>query len=395
MKNNNDNIAINNIKMLGIDAINAANSGHPGIVLGIAPIVYQIFKEHLNYNISDTKWLGRDKFVLSAGHGSALLYSTMFYFGYESIKLKHLKRFRQMCSKTPGHPERWCFEGVEATTGPLGQGIGQAVGMALAQKWCKQNLTVKPEIPVIDSWVYVLCGDGDLEEGVSYESMSFAGHNNLNNLIIIYDSNKIQLDGKVSDSFSENIKMRVESQNFNYYYLESSHDINGFSKIIDIIKKETNNRPSFIEVNSIIGEGTLLENSNKVHGAPLNSDNLKQLRKTLKWDHPEFFIDEKVRINIQNYVNKRVFPIYKQSINIMNKYKKEDTETYYELNFGNLQKISYKKLLDNIPLNKISPVRTMSSLVLNNLFSQKKLLLGGSADLSCSTKIGGKMGYIH
>ncbi len=391
IKKNDNQKAINNIKMLGIDAIHAANSGHPGIVLGIAPIIYQLFKEHLNFKTSDPYWLNRDKFVLSAGHGSALLYSVMFYFGYEDIKLNDIEEFRQMSKKTPGHPERWCFKGIEATTGPLGQGIGQATGMALAQKWCHQNIKTQSKQSVIDSWVYVLCGDGDLEEGISYESMSFAGHNKLDNLIIIYDSNKIQLDGKVSDSFSEDIKMRVKAQNFDYYYISDSNNIDEFSKIIIEIKKKTSNKPSFIQVNSIIGEGTLLKNTNKVHGAPLNDENIEHLKKSLKWQHPPFYVDEEVKKNIQQYTMKRTFEKYKNSELLMNTLKEEDIKKYSEIT-NNAQEISFEGLIKGLKLNQVNSVRNLSADILNNLFKQKELLLGGSADLSCSTKIAGKDG---
>lgn len=209
-----EQLAINTIRTLSIDAINAANSGHPGLPMGAAPMAYALWSEHLNHNPANSKWFNRDRFILSAGHGSALLYSLLHLFGYQ-VTLDDLKQFRQLNSKTPGHPEFGYTDGVEATTGPLGQGIAMAVGMAMAEAHLAARFN-REGFPVVDHYTYALVGDGCLMEGISYEAMSMAGHMKLDKLIVLYDSNDISLDGGLNLSFSENIRLRAESANWQY-----------------------------------------------------------------------------------------------------------------------------------------------------------------------------------
>ena len=267
----NDKLLINNIRILGVSMVQEANSGHPGIVLGLAPTIYSIFKNHLVFNPNDPKWYNRDRFVMSAGHGSALLYSIMFFVGYD-ISLNDLKKFRHYNSKTAGHPEYWDIPGIEATTGPLGQGIGMGIGMAIAEKNLSQITNI------YNHYTYILCSDGDLQEGVSYEAMSLAGNLMLNKLIILYDSNNIQLDGITKNAFSENIKKRVESQNFEYFIVYDGNNIDEINEVINKAKMSKLSNPKFIEIKTIIGYGSVNENTSKVHGAPLSNSDFIDLK---------------------------------------------------------------------------------------------------------------------
>ncbi|MDU7143529.1 MAG: thiamine pyrophosphate-dependent enzyme, partial [Anaerococcus vaginalis] len=248
----NDQLAVNAIRCLSLAQIEKANSGHPGLPMGASPMAYVLFNKILKANPKNENWFDRDRFVLSAGHGSAMLYSLLHLSGYD-LSIEDLKQFRQKGSKTPGHPEYSHTKGVEVTTGPLGQGIGQAVGLAIAEKHMA-DLYNKNDLKIIDHYTYALCGDGDLMEGVSYEAMSLAGHLNLNKLIVLYDSNDICLDGNLSSSFSEDVEKRASAQNWNYLKVE---DGNNLEEIYKAIKKakENKNGPTLIEVKTIIGYG--------------------------------------------------------------------------------------------------------------------------------------------
>ena len=378
---NNDIKNLNAIKILGIEMIANAQSGHPGIVLGSGSILYTLFKYHLNFNCKNPKWINRDRFVLSAGHGSALLYSLMFYFGYK-INIDDIKNFRQLKSKTSGHPEYWSIPGIEATTGPLGQGIAMAVGMSLTQKWLGNNHYLTYKNDLYNHYVYCLCGDGDLQEGISYESMSLAGKWKLKNLIILYASNDIQLDGKTTDSFSENMKKRVESQNFNYFLIKNGNDIDLINKTIKKAKTQKNGKPNFIEIKTIIGKDTLLENSSKVHGLPLNQKNIDFLYKKLGWTHKKFKYDK----NIQRKLSKILFERSNEKyLSWLKKYKKYDPKKTNN-------QILISKIIKNIKLEPES-TRVICGKIFKNIYLQYDLFIGGSADLSSSTKIMGKNGF--
>src|SRR6476620_8863754 len=229
-----ETLAVNTIRTLSIDAINQANSGHPGLPMGAAPSIYALWANHLNHNPHHAKWFNRDRFVLSAGHGSSMLYSLLHLAGYD-VTIDDLKSFRQLNSKTPGHPEFGHTDGVDATTGPLGQGIGNAVGMAMAEAHLAAKFN-KEGHPVIDHYTYALVGDGDLMEGISYEAMSMAGHMKLGKLVVLYDSNDISLDGELNASFSENIEKRAESANWHYVRVEDGNDLEEISKAFEVAK---------------------------------------------------------------------------------------------------------------------------------------------------------------
>ena len=236
---------INSIKVLALDMIDKAGSGHPGIVLGAAPIIYALYKDHLKAIPSNSNWINRDRFVLSAGHGSALLYSLLYHAGYD-IDIEELKHFRELNSLTPGHPEYRVTPGVDASTGPLGEGIGMAVGMALAERYLRTISNIeKKNSNLIDYYTYCLCGDGDLMEGVSYEALSFASAQNLNKLIILYDCNHVSLDSDTTNTFTEDIEIRFEALNFNILNVKNGNDYNEISKAIKQAKKS--NRPTIIK----------------------------------------------------------------------------------------------------------------------------------------------------
>ena len=349
---------INNIKSLGLDMINSASSGHPGIVLGAAPIIYTVFKNHLHFNVDDYNWINRDRFVMSAGHGSALLYATMFMAGYDLTK-EDLKNFRQINSKTPGHPEYGITNGVETTTGPLGQGIASAVGMAMAQK------LLHNENSNIDYKVYVLCSDGDLMEGVTNEALSLAGSLNLNNLIILYDSNDICLDGKVNETFKENIQEKYKALGFHVDFIIDGNNIDDISESINRAKKS--NMPSLIEIKTIIGDGSKYENTNIVHGKPLEKEDLNNLKEDLNF-YEAFEVDLEARNFFKQELKNRSLKKYND---FMDLYIKDN----FEVDFDKIE-------IDN----KNDEMRNMNGKIMSAIANYDNMFLSGSADLFSSTK---------
>ena len=271
----NDKEIISNIKSLGIDMIKNASSGHPGIVLGAAPILYTLYAYHINVNPIDPKWFNRDRFVLSAGHGSALLYATLFMSGYP-ISIEDLKNFRRINSITPGHPELGVTPGVDCSTGVLGQGIATAVGMALGEKILKERYKINDKESLLDYNIYTLVGDGDLMEGISYEACSFAGTLNLDNLIVLYDSNDVSLDGNINMTFKENVRGRFESMGWSTILVKDGNSVSEISKAIDRAKHI--NKPVLIEVKTKIGNGSINEGTNLVHGSVLSDQDISQLK---------------------------------------------------------------------------------------------------------------------
>ena len=272
---------INNIKALGIDMINEAGSGHPGIVLGASPIMYRLYSNHLVFDSKNPDWVNRDRFVMSCGHGSALLYACLYMAGY-NITLDDLKNFRKIDSKTPGHPEYGVTPGVEVTTGPLGQGLATAVGMALGEKILgdkyvipkKSVLTISNHL--IDYNVYVLCGDGDLMEGISYEAASFAGTLKLNNLIVLYDSNNVTLDGNKKQTFTENVSERFRAMGWHVEFVKDGNSVSEINEAINKCKQAI--RPGFIQVVTTIGQDTELSGSNLAHGHVFSIDDIKKIK---------------------------------------------------------------------------------------------------------------------
>jgi transketolase len=382
--------SINALRFLGVDMVNRANSGHPGIVLGSAPMLYTLYTKHLNFDPKEKDWINRDRFILSAGHGSALLYSMLHLSGYD-LPMDELKDFRQWGSRTAGHPEYMDSGGIEATTGPLGQGIGMAVGMALAEKYTAAKFN-KEDIKIIDHFTYSLCGDGDLQEGVAQEAASLAGHLGLSKLILLYDSNDIQLDGPVEMANSEKTKEKFEAMNWHYIKVEDGEDTKSINKAIKEAKEETY-KPTIIEVKTKIGKGSPVEGKSAAHGAPLGDKNTVETRKVLNWNYEPFEIPDDVYKHIEEYVEEKHKKLSKWKKDL-NKYREQYTEDYnylmqisgekdFELNFEEVYSgITYET-------GEKQATRASSGEIIKELQKTSPLLIGGSADLTASTKIKG------
>lgn len=376
-----DEKIINNIKSLAIDMIQEAGSGHPGIALGAAPILYTLYANHLNVSTSDPNWMNRDRFVMSAGHGSALLYATLYMAGF-SLTIQDLKRFRHHPSKTPGHPEVGVTPGVDVSTGPLGQGIATAVGLALGEKMLKVR-TLKENKSLVDHKVYVLCGDGDLMEGISYEATSLAGSLSLDNLIVLYDSNQITLDGTTFLSSKENTKERFKSIGWDYLFVKDGTNVASINKAIT--KAKTCKKPVIIEIKTTIGKGSYLEGTNQVHGKLLTIDDVKQLKYNLGVPSTPFFVDETLRNEFRRKVAERSNVAYTRWANIYREFA-QDQDWMKKIAFsfnGNIQCnfLNYDFKLENIK----EATRVTNKKIMNEIASYIPFLIGGAADVASST----------
>ena len=390
MNSTTDSMCINSLRVVGAEMITKANSGHPGIVLGAAPILHTLFTKHMNINSEDSKWLNRDRFVLSAGHGSTLLYMLLHLSGFD-ISLDDLKNLRQKGSKTPGHPEYGHVDGVEITTGPLGQGIASAVGMAIAEAHLEAKFN-RPEFDIINHYTYVMCGDGDLQEGIANEAISLAGHLKLNKLIVLYDSNDIQLDGEVAYANSEDTKMKFESMNWNYLFVKDGNDTEEISKAINVAKKS--NKPTIIEIKTIIGYGAPNFGESSIHGKPMPQDDIKVLRKNLAYSEPELTF------------NNVVYDYYKETI-IERGIEAEKNWNLLVRDYANRYNDEYKLLvnfindsfeiedLSNCPKwedGSMESTRKVMGKVIDWISSELPNAIGGSADLTASTMVKGADG---
>ena len=287
-----DQLGVNTIRTLSIEAVQKANSGHPGLPMGAAPMAYALWTKHLKVNPTTSRnWVDRDRFVLSAGHGSAMLYSLLHLSGY-NVTIDDLKNFRQWDSKTPGHPEEHHTDGVEATTGPLGQGIAMAVGMAMAEAHLAATYN-RDSFPIMDHYTYAICGDGDLMEGVSQEASSMAGHMKLGKLIVLYDSNDISLDGPTSKAFTENVGARYEAYGWQHILVKDGNDLDEIEAAIEAAKAETD-KPTLIEVKTVIGYGAPKEGTSSVHGAPIGEEGITAAKAVYGWEYPDFTVPEEV-----------------------------------------------------------------------------------------------------
>lgn len=383
-----DQLVINSIRMLGIQSVNAANSGHPGIVLGAAPMVYALFKDHLKFNPKNPYWFNRDRFILSAGHGSALLYSILYHVGYD-FKIEDLKAFRTVGSVTPGHPEYDLKLGVEMATGPLGQGLATAVGMAVAESFLAAKYN-QEDNKLIDHYTYVLCGDGDFQEGIVQEAISFAGHFKLNKLIVLYDSNDVQLDSKTELVDSENTAGRFKALAWNYLKIQDGTDYQAISEAI--AKAKQSDKPTLIEVKTIIGYGATKQGTPAVHGAPLMAD-ITTVKKFLDWGYDqEFFVPEEVI----NYFQKAKINQGQELENKWNLKLRAYQEKYQDLYQDVAAALGGKVFVNNFLFDKIDwssiitnetmATRVASGKILKLLSNQYPTLIGGSADLAGSTK---------
>ena len=381
-----DNLSVNAIRVLSADAVQKANSGHPGLPLGAAAIGYELWANHMNHNPKNPNWENRDRFVLSGGHGSNLLYSLLHLFGY-GLTLDDLKNFRQWGSKTPGHPEYGVTTGVEASTGPLGAGMAMAVGMAMAETHLAAKFN-KEGYPVVDHYTYVLGGDGCMMEGINYEAFSLAGTLKLNKLIVLYDSNKISIEGNTDIAFTEDVPARFKAMGFKVLEVKDGNDISEIGKAIEEAKADKEG-PSFIKINTKIGFGSPKEGSADVHGAPLGADNIIAMKKTLGWPSEEpFFVPDEV---YENYKVKAENLAKKEEE--WNKLFKEYCEKFPEMKtLWDEYKDETKavKLLDDEDFwsydEKADATRNLSGKVLNKLSAKLPTLFGGSADLAPSNK---------
>ena len=381
-----DNLSVNAIRVLSADAVQKANSGHPGLPLGAAAIGYELWANHMNHNPKNPSWENRDRFVLSGGHGSTLLYSLLHLFGY-GLTLDDLKNFRQWGSKTPGHPEYGVTTGVEASTGPLGAGMAMAVGMAMAETHLAAKFN-KEGYPVVDHYTYVLGGDGCMMEGINYEAFSLAGTLKLNKLIVLYDSNKISIEGNTDIAFTEDVPARFKAMGFKVLEVKDGNDISEIGKAIEEAKEDKES-PSFIKINTKIGFGSPKEGSADVHGAPLGADNIIAMKKTLGWPSEEpFFVPDEV---YENYKAKAENLAKKEEE--WSKLFKDYCEKFPEMKtLWNEYKDETKacKLLDDEDFwsyeEKADATRNLSGKVLNKLSAKLPTLFGGSADLAPSNK---------
>ncbi|MDP4107348.1 MAG: transketolase [Bacillota bacterium] len=384
MNRNIETLAVNTIRTLSIDAINRANSGHPGLPMGAAPMTYALWANHLQHNPENAKWFNRDRFVLSAGHGSSLLYSMLHLAGYD-VSLEDLKSFRKLRSKTPGHPEFGHTDGVEATTGPLGQGIANAVGMAMAEAHLAAKFN-QDEFPVIDHYTYTLVGDGDLMEGISYEAMSMAGHMKLGKLIALYDSNDISLDGSLNLSFSEDIKKRTESAHWQYLRVEDGNNVTDIAKAIEIAKQNTD-QPTLIEVRTIIGYGSpKVAGTNKAHGNPLGVEEAVATKKVYGWNYEEeFFVPEEVKAHFME-LKQRGINLEDQWKELFQSYRKAFPQLADELEraIAGEALINAQDIL-TFDTGKAISTRVASGEAINYFVKSVPSIFGGSADLSHST----------
>ena len=377
--------SVNAIKVLGVDAINKAKSGHPGIVMGAAPMAYSLFTKHLRVNPKKTDWINRDRFVLSAGHGSMLLYSLLHLSGFEDVSLEEVKNFRQWGSKTPGHPEFGHTKGIDATTGPLGQGISTAVGMALAERYLASKYN-KEGYNLFDHYTYVICGDGDIMEGVASEASSFAAVQKLNKLVVLYDSNDICLDGETKDAFSENVRARYEAYGWNTILVQDGANVEAVNAALEQAKKS--DKPTLIEVKTIIGAGSPnRQGTNGVHGAPLGDEETALFRKEIGWENEPFDIPADVYADFKANVADRGEEEYAKWDKLYADYKVkfpelakelEEALTREDIKHLSKESFSFKNVGDT------QATRNSSQDALNSIAAVLPTFFGGSADLSHS-----------
>ncbi|PYT51069.1 MAG: transketolase [Acidobacteria bacterium] len=396
-----DQLSINTIRTLAIDAVQQANSGHPGAPMGLAPVVYALWQRYLRYDPLDPTWPNRDRFVLSAGHASMLLYATLHLTGVRAVNAKgeisnelavpmeEIKRFRQIGSRTPGHPESHLTTGVETTTGPLGQGAGNSVGMAIASKWLGENFN-RAGFEIFDFNVYAVCGDGDLMEGVASEAASLAGHLKLSNLCWIYDNNRVTLDGPAEWSFSEDVMTRFTGYGWNVTRVADANDLTMLGRAYDVFLK-TKDRPTLIVVDSHIGYGSPhKQDSYEAHGEPLGEAEVKLVKQFYGWpEDAKFFVPDGVYDQFKNGVGKRGAESRAAWKAKYEEYKKQFPQEADQLNrmqTGQLPE-GWDKDLPSFPADpKGMATRESSGKTLNALAKNIPWLLGGSADLAKSNK---------
>ena len=381
-----DQLGVNTLRTLSIDAIQRANSGHPGLPMGAAPMAYVLWTRHLKINPkTHMNWVNRDRFVLSAGHGSALLYSLAHLAGYD-VSMDDLKNFREWKSNTPGHPEYGCTDGVEATTGPLGQGISMAVGMAMAEAHLGKKFNRKG-YPVMDHYTYALIGDGDLMEGVASEAASLAGHLKLGKLIALYDSNGISLDGKTSASFTENVGARFEAYGWQYILVEDGFNLEEIDKAIVQAKAESD-KPTIIEIKTTIGYGSENQGTHKVHGSPLGEEGVAHAKEVYNWNYPPFTVPEEVSQRFKECLQDKGVKAENKWNEMFEAYKKEYSDLAQKFSDGFSNKVpnTLGDILPQYGEDDSIATRAASQKAINALAKEVSSLWGGAADLASSNK---------
>ncbi|MDE6598403.1 MAG: transketolase [Clostridia bacterium] len=377
------NKSVDTIRILSAEAIQRANSGHPGICIGAAPIGYELFADFLNFSYKNPKWENRDRFVLSAGHGSMLLYSLLHLFGYDVTK-EDLMNFRQLNSKTPGHPEYGRTDGVETSTGPLGQGLGNAVGFAVAEAHLAA-LFNRPGFPVVNHFTYVLCGDGCLEEGIGYEACSFAGAQKLGKLILLYDKNDITIEGRINTTFTEDPATRFAAQGWQVIRVDDANNLTALKAALNRAKSDLT-RPSIIICRSVIGYGSPLADSADVHGAPMGEENLKKTKEFFNWTEEPFCVPEDVKehcmqiaeakLEAENEWNKLFEKYQREYPDLAERYRK--FMDGFDPDFSDMQEL--------FNFDKPEATRASGGRILNRISDVMPNLMSGSADLAPSTK---------
>jgi transketolase len=396
-----DTLCVNTIRTLAIDAVQKANSGHPGAPMGLAPVTYCLWQEFLNYDPADPTWLNRDRFVLSNGHASMLLYAMLHLASVRevdennqvlkelAVPMEEIKRFRQLGSRTPGHPESDVTSGVETTTGPLGQGVGNSVGMAIGSKWLAANFN-RPEFEVFNYNIYAMCSDGDLMEGIGGEAASLAGHLKLSNLCWMYDHNHITLDGPANWSFSEDVATRFIGYGWNVTRVADANDLEMLARAFETSKKTTD-RPTLIIVDSHIGYGSPhKQDTNAAHGEPLGEDEVRLVKKFYGWpEDAKFLVPEGVREHFQDGIGKRGRDSRAQWSKMFAGYSQKYPELAERLHLMQRRELpaGWDKNLPTFPADpKGVATRDSSGKVLNTLAQNIPWLIGGSADLATSNK---------
>ena len=371
----------NAIRFLSIDAVQKANSGHPGMPMGMADVATILFKYHLRFNPKNPSWINRDRFILSAGHGSMLLYSLLYLTGYESIKIDDIKNFRQMDSICAGHPEYIINSGIETTTGPLGQGLANSVGLAIAEEIYKKKFSPK----LINHHTYVIASDGDLMEGISHEALSLAGHLILKKFIVFFDNNKISIDGSTSLSVSDDYKKRFQAYGWNFIEI-NGHNEKQINTAINKAKKS--DKPTIISCKTTIGYGSPNKSGkSSSHGSPLGDDEIKLVRKKLKWPYPPFEIPENI-LKEWRKIGQQGEVLEKNWIDTLNKSKPEIKEKFNILNNKlynkDLGELIYSEKTKYFQEKPTIATRQCSMKVIEKITEIMPNLIGGSADLSGS-----------
>ena len=380
----NEKKMVDDIRLLALDMINNAGSGHPGIALSAAPMLYTLFANHMVFDLDNPNWCNRDRFILSAGHGSALLYSVL-YATTEDFSLEDLKKFRKINSTTPGHPELNISKRIEATTGALGQGFATAIGMAIAEKYLEEKYNTK-KTTLFNYNIYCLCGDGDLMEGISYEAASFAGQNKLNNIIVLYDANKVTLDGNLDKDYNNRIADMYVALGWEVLTVKDGNKLSEIDKALDAANKSK--KPVLIVVNTTLGKYSEYENTNKIHGK-LDEDDLIQIRTKLKGEAP-FYIDETSLEQSRKNVRNRNQSMYEDWYNDYQEYlknlsEKEQEELNDYLNDEDIL-LNLDKVIDKEKLFLDKPMRDINFQVMNVISAFVDRFIGGTADVSASTK---------